>query len=197
MKKIALALSVLAAALALWIATPSKVARADIENAPFIPEIDARFNALEQGNHLVNNKFPMGSSDGHWVQQEVQATYNFAVQTGSSTANPNGLGAGIYDLGVSLPANAVITQTGVYSITKPTTSTGGTLAFYCQNQYNLLNPTAAASFAGASAAIAGTQNNTITNWSTVTAKCDIAAKIATGALTAGKVTVFINYMTHQ
>ena len=164
-------------------------ALADIEGAPFIPEIDRRFDALEQGNHLRQGAYPIGTQDGHWVQQEVQATWNFAKQGGTSTV--------AFDLGVSLPKNAVITQTGIWSLTQPVAVLGGNLAFYCQNQYNLLNPTAAASFGAAGAAIAGTQNNTITNWSTVTAKCDIMAKIGGNVLTAGEVTIFVNYMIHQ
>ena len=165
-------------------------ARADIENAPFIPEIDRRFNAIEQGNHYQYSKFPMGSADGHWTQQAVQATYNFATMGGAISYQ---------DLGISLPAGAVVTQAGAWSLTKPTTSASGTLAFTCGASpvFTFLNATAAASYASAAAAIAGNSNGTITNWSTITTKCDINALIATGALTAGKVTLFVNYWMHQ
>lgn len=181
----------------LLLALTAVSAYADIEGAPYLPEIDKRFDAIEQGNHYLQGSYPSGSADGHYAQQAIQVTYDFSKLGGSNTANPNGLGAGIYDLGVALPKNAVIANSGIYSITKPTTSASGTLAFYCQNQYNILNPTAAASFATAGAAIAGTQNGTITNWSVVTAKCDLLAKIGTGALTAGKVTLYVEYYVHQ
>lgn len=161
---------------------------ADIEGAPFLPEIDARFNALEQGNHLLTNSFPSGAADGHYVKQSVQATYDFAKYTG---------GTGTYDLGVSLPKNAIFVRSYVWSLTKPTTSASGTLEFKCQNSHDIMNPTAAASFASAGAAVDAIQSGAASNFSTVTASCDIKAVIATGALTAGKVTVYLDYVIHQ
>jgi hypothetical protein len=164
------------------------IAHAAILGAPYLPEIDKRFDAIEMGRVYKQGLYPAGSNDGPYAQQQIQVTYDFAKQTGA---------VGTYDLGVSLPKNAIISNSGIYSITKPTTSASGTLAFYCQNQFNILNPTAAASFGAAGAAIAGTQNGTVTNWSTVTAACDVMAKITTGALTAGKVTLYIEYYVHQ
>jgi hypothetical protein len=165
-------------------------AYADIEGAPYIPEIDARFNALEQGNHFKNNCYPNGSCDGHWSKQYAQATYDFSKQTGAVNT---------YDLGVSIPKNAIETRTFIYSTTKPTTSAGGTLAFYCASSTSpdLLQPLAAGSFPAAGAVADGTQSGAASNFSVVPAKCDITAKIATGTLTAGKVTIFVEYMTHQ
>jgi hypothetical protein len=164
-------------------------ARADIEGAPFIPEVDRRFNAIEQGNHYKYNSYPAGSADGHYTRQMAQATYDFAKVGGLSTLS--------YDLGVSLPANAIITYAGIYSITKPTTAASGTLGFGCQNPGNILPQLAAASFGAAGVSVAGTQTGAVANWSVVTAKCDITATIGVGALTAGKVTLYINYVVHQ
>ena len=164
---------------------------ADIEGAPFLPEIDARFNAIEQGNHFVNNKFPMGSADGHYVKQIAQATYDYSKQGATAGAT------GTYDLGISIPANAIILQSWVYSITKPTTSASGTLAFKCQNTSDILATTAAASFAAAGASIDGSSTGAAAAFKYITAKCDIQAIVATGALTAGKVTAYVEYVIHQ
>lgn len=172
--------------LVLLLAVGSINAFADIENAPFIPEVDRRFNAIEQGNHYNYSTFPMGSKDGHWAQQEVQATYDFATYTGASSS---------YDLKVALPKNAVIQNTGIYSITQPTGA--GTLAFQCQNAGNLLAATAPGSFATAGSAISGVETGPGSTWKTVTAACDITAVIASSTLTAGKVTVFVDYVIHQ
>lgn len=165
-------------------------AHADIQGAPFIPEIDARFNALEQGNHILNNVYPMGSADGHWVQQEAQATYDFAKYTGAVAG---------YDLGVAIPAGAIVTRSFLYSITQPTTSASGTLGFYCNNASNpeFKLQTAAASYPAAGALAEGIQTGTAANMSVIATKCDVHAKIVTGALTAGKVTLFINYVIHK
>ena len=165
-------------------------AHADIEGAPYLPEIDARFNAIEQGNHFLNNSYPSGAADSHYVQQEAQATYDFAKYTGAT---------GTYDLGISIPANAIVTRTYLYSITKPTTSASGTLAFYCANATNaeFKLATAAASYPSAGALAEGNQTGTAANMSVISSKCDVHANIQTGALTAGKVTLFLNYVVHQ
>lgn len=184
MKQLILCAVLAFANLAIW------NAHADIEGAPYLPEIDARFNAIEQGNHFLNNSYPSGSADGHYVQQLAQATYNFAVQTGAT---------GTYDLGVSIPANAIITRSYLYSITKPTTSASGTLAFYCNSSTNpeFKLDLAAASYPAAGALAEGIQTGTAANMSVIATKCDVHASIKTGALTAGKVTLYINYVVHQ
>ena len=170
------------------LALTSITAYADIEGAPFIPEIDKRFDAIEQGQHLNTGVYPGGSADGQYVRHLAQATYNFAVQTG---------GVNSYDLGVTIPKNAIIEKSWLWSITKPTTSASGTLAFNC-NSYPLFKAaTAAASYASAGAAIDGIETGTAANMSAVSANCDIKAQIATGALTAGKVTIYVEYVIHQ
>lgn len=176
--------------LVLSLAMIATTAYADIQGAPFSPEVDKRFNAIEQGNHLITGANPAGSADGHLVKQYVKATYDFAKKGGA---------VGAIDLGVSIPANSVETRTWMYDITKPTTAAGGTLAFYCGNAANadLLQPLAAASFPAAGGVADGTQTGAAANFSTVSSKCNINAKIATGALTAGKVVVYVEYAVHQ
>ena len=164
-------------------------AHADIQGAPFIPEIDKRFDALEQGNHFKTGVYPSGAADGHWVKQLAVATYDFAKYTGA---------IGTYSLGTGLPKNAVITESWLYSITKPTTSASGTLAFKCQNTGDILAATAAGSFAAAGASLDGVSTGaTAANFKYTTAACTMQAVIATGALTAGKVSAFVEYMVHQ
>lgn len=164
-------------------------ANAAIVGAPFIPEEDTRFDAIEQGN-TIKQTYPAGSADGHYVKQYVKATYDFAKKGGA---------IGSIDLGVSIPANAVETRSWVYDITQPTTSAAGTLAFYCASSASpdLKQPTAAASYPAAGAVAEGTQTGTAANFSVVSSKCNINAKIGTGALTAGKVVLFVEYAVHQ
>lgn len=170
-------------------------AHADIKKAPFIPEVDCRFNALEQGQTLPNgcSGFPIGSADGHYLKQLVKATYDFSKVGGSSTVS------GGYDLGVPIPASAIITRSFIYSITKPTTSASGVLGFYCSNSTlpEFLGYTAAASFPSAGAVAEGIQTGTATNMSVISSKCDVHAKINTGPLTAGKVVLYVEYVVHQ
>jgi hypothetical protein len=171
--------------LLLALAATAVSAHAYIGGTPFLPEIDARFNALEQGN-IPPTTFPMGAADGHYVKQIAKATYDFSKYTGA---------VGTYNLGVSLPANAIILHSFVYSITQPTTSASGTLALKCQNTGDILATTAAASFGAAGASIEGAATGTTYKYTT--AACNLQAVIATGALTAGKVAVYVEYAVHQ
>ena len=164
---------------------------ADIEGAPFLPEIDARFNAIEQGNHYLQNSFPSGAADGHYAMQEAKATYDYSKQGATAGAT------GTYDLKVSIPKNAIIQRSFIYSLVQPTTSASGTLAFKCQNTSDILATTAAASFAAAGASIDGSSTGSASTFKYTTAACDIQAIVATGALTAGKVTVVVRYTVHQ
>lgn len=161
-------------------------AQAAILGHPYLPEVDRRFDALEQGNLIKQGIYPAGSADGHYVKQIVKVTYDFAKQGGA---------IGTTNLGIGLPANAIILHTWVYSITQPTTSAAGTLALKCQNAGDILAATAAASFAAAGASIEGAATGTTYKYTT--AACSLQAVIATGALTAGKVAAFVEYAVHQ
>jgi hypothetical protein len=166
----------------------SSISHAAILGAPFIPEIDARFNALEGGSAAPSQVYPIGSVDGHSVKQVAQFTYDFAKYTGA---------VGTYTSNVVIPANAIIIQSWLYSITAPTTSASGTLAFQCQNASDIIAATAAASYAAAGASIAGSSTGIAANFKYTTAACNMKAIIATGALTAGKVTAYVEYVVHQ
>ncbi len=176
--------------LSLLLCFSAVAARADIEGAPFLPEEDVRFNAIEQGNHYKQYCVPAGSCDGHYAKQTAQATYDFTVNGGSSTVN-----SGTVDLGVALPAKATILRSYLYVNTQPQTSNSGTLAFFCQTANNIKTATAAASWA--TGWVDGAATGASSVFGDITAACNISAKIATGALTAGKVTAYVEYVTHK
>lgn len=159
-------------------------AKADIEGAPYIPEIDARFNALEQGNH-IKTTYPYGAADGHYVEQLAQASYNFSTVGGA---------AGVYSLGVSLPANAIITKSWVDYVTQ-VFGTSPKLGFECQTAQNIYNPVDPHTFASGTLKD-GTQTGPAANMSTITAKCNISARVQ-GAIASGLATVYIEYVVHQ
>ena len=162
-------------------------ARADIEGAPFIPEIDKRFNAIEQGNHYKTGSYPAGAADGHYAQQSVQASYNFSTVGGT---------AGTYDLGVSLPKNAIITRSYLYSIKQPYGTSSPKIAFFCQTANNIYNPSNTLSVSADGTFAEGSQTGTAANMSVITAKCDISA-VTTGTIQSGLVTVYVDYVVHQ
>lgn len=159
-------------------------AHADIEGTPYIPEIDNRFDKIEEGYFTAP-----ATLDGHHRQQVVQATYDFSKQTGAvkTYQYPN----------ATLPKGAIITRSYAYSITQPTTSASGTLAWSCQNQGNIFAATAAASYGAAASTVDGVESGAASAFRNITVPCILSATIGTGALTAGKVTVFVEYVTHQ
>lgn len=176
--------------LAVALLLTSVQAHTAILGAPYTPEEDKRFDAIEQGQRYKQGIYPAGSADGHYAKQLVKATYDFSKQGGS---------VGSIDLGVAIPANAIETRSYLYSVTQPTTSASGTLAFYCASSSSpdLKQPTAAASYPAAGAVADGTQTGAAANFSTVSSACNIKAKIGTGALTAGKVVLYVEYVVHQ
>ncbi len=166
-------------------------AHAAILGAPYIPEIDARFDSLEQGQTFKQGIYPQGSADGPWVKHLVKATYDFTKQGGA---------VGNHSLGVSIPAKSIETRTLIYSVTQPTTSASGTLAFYCvaptipELKASLLG----SSYPAANASVIdGLQDGTAAKMSVVTTACTVGASIGTGALTAGKVVIWVEFLTHQ
>jgi hypothetical protein len=171
----------------LFVTTVPQHAHADIEGAPFIPEIDRRFNALEQGNHY-NYNFPSGSIDSHYSRQFVQATYNFAV---------NGGAVGTHGLsGLSMPKNAIFIRSSAYSITQPV-GAGATLSFFCAAAGDIVPATAPGAYAAAGASIDGTETGPAANFHYTAAPCNIQYTIAGAPLTAGEVTVYLEYEVHQ
>lgn len=182
-------LSKLIPLLMLAISLPT-ISHADIQGAPFEPEVDARFNALEGPSHISTN-YPNFSADSVAVLHTAQATWDFAVQTGA---------IGTYDLGVKLPKNAIFVRSWLYSTTKPTTSASGTMGFYCQASGDIIaTTTAAATYATAGMAFDGTSTGSASTFKYLDnlSTCDIHAVIATGALTAGKVTAYVEYVLHK
>lgn len=174
--------------LSLLLGLTALTANAAILGAPYMPEVDRRFDAIEQGAKIKQGVYPQGSVDGVAIKHYAKATYDFAKSGGA---------VGTIDLGIGLPANAIITRSYVYSITAPTGSVGATLAFQCQNASDVLAATGFASFGAAGASIDGASTGAASAFKYLTAACNIKAVIATAALTAGKLAVYVEYSIHQ
>jgi hypothetical protein len=160
-------------------------AYADIEGAPFMPESDKRFDAIEQGNHYPQGKYPAGATDGHYAKQLAQASYNFSVVGGA---------AGLYDLKVGLPKNAIIEKSWVDFVTQ-VFGTSDKIGFECGTAQNIFNPRSPDTFASG-ALKDGTQDWTAANMSTISAACNIKARVQ-GTVLSGLATVYVEYVVHQ
>lgn len=117
------------------------------------------------------------------------AIYDFSTMTGA-VASYNCLD--INGNPAVIPANAVVTRSYLDCPTACTTSASGTLAFKMNSANDIKTATAAASFTGqlegqSTGAISAAVKNG-------TSDKQIVASIATGALTAGKVYCYIEYV---
>ena len=189
MKKIFTYAVLTLAALALSTHIPHK-AHAAILGAPFIPEIDQRFNALE-GPNGINTSYPAFRNDSNAVLHTAQATWDFSV---------NGGATGTTDLHVSIPKNAIIIRSWVYTLTNPITTAGGTISFKCENASDIIAATAAESYGSYPGSIDGASTGAASAFKYIdnaAASCDIQVVIATGAVTAGKLTAYVQYVLHK
>lgn len=118
----------------------------------------------------------------------LKCVYDFSVQGGAI-----GTIKLVDDTGQQavLPIGALITQVYTDVVTALTTSASGTLSLGANTTVDLLAATAAATFSGTQAGIA---TGTAATMVKLTAARNIVAAIATGALTAGKLNVFVEFV---
>lgn len=179
-------------------------AHAALKGAPYQPEIDKRFSDLEEDQ----------AAGSAIARKYAKAVYNVAVAGGSSTATK--------DLGVVLPAGAVISGIYLYTNTAFTKAGGGagvaSVAYQCTGTRDLVGYQAASSL-NADSLLARVASATAMDWSTtasiigpskdnqeiqvpsVPAACSVTAVVRGDsgyeAYTAGKQTLIIEYFNRE
>jgi hypothetical protein len=128
---------------------------------------------------------------------EIYQIWDFAV---------NGGAVGTANLDVLLPEGAIVTGGFIHVLTAVTTSASGTLSFGLNTNVDLLAATAAGSLTAnailpllpsftaaldGNAAAGGVANATPLR---LTAERELKAAVATGALTAGKVAIYLKFI---
>lgn len=91
---------------------------------------------------------------------------------------------------VIIPSGSIVKQAYIDVLTTPTTSLGGSLAVQIQSNSDIKGNTAAASFTGL---MAGTPVGSAATMIKLTAARTLHMGIASGALTAGKFNVYVEY----
>lgn len=121
---------------------------------------------------------------GHLYRSHTTAFgyWDFATQGGA---------IGTSDVGIHFPANTIIRNVLFDVVTTVTTSASGTLAFTAVSSGDLKAALAAASWTGR---VAGIPVGTAATAVKCTSACNLLAAIATGALTAGSVRIFVDYV---
>lgn len=178
-------------------------AYAALKGAPYQPEIDKRFSDLEEDQ-----------AEGQAIARKyAKAVYDVAIDGGSSTS---------HDLGVTLPAGAVITGLYVYVNTAFTASGGGagvnSIALQCAGTRDLMGyqratslnadsllgriASATASDWTASGAVIGpSKDNQEVQVASVPTACSVTAVVRGDSgyepYSAGKMTAVIEYFSRQ
>ncbi len=126
---------------------------------------------------------------------KVRAIYDFDVHGGA---------VGTIDLDLKLPKGAIVSKGYLHVLTAVTTSASGTLSVGLNNTVDLLAATAAGSLTANAilplepsftAAISSNHADGVSNSTPLllTAERSLKVEIATGALTAGKVAIVLEY----
>ncbi len=151
------------------------------DTSPFQPEVIQRFKKDEAT--LATNTSQIATLQGGLPQIAV-ADYDFAVNGGAiSTIN----------LGVTLPAKALVKQVWFYVVTTPTS--GGTpgVTLFCEDAGNLLASTDVTTWSTGNIKAGAATGTAATMVAAIAAQCNISLGIATATLTAGKFRAYIEY----
>ena len=187
-------LALLALVLSPFLLAPSLEAEAAIKGSPFPPYLDQRFNEIEEEVEAL----PVTQS----AKQSKLFSYEVAVDGGESTEDK--------DLGIDLPAGAVVTNVMVYINEKFTDSGTGSLKLECKgsgdiltyrditllNQNDLLN----GQVAGASPAFSSMiyqDTAAVTTYDSIMTDCSLVARVRGDSgyvpLTGGKLTGIVEF----
>lgn len=157
----------------------------DASWSPFREKVAARIEALESGTV---------SGEGISPLRVARAIYSVSADGGNSGVT--------YPLGVYLPARSLLLK-GWYRVDATTAQSGtvqntGTLAIGCEDSGNILNAqtisgvtTGTVQFLNMSGAATTAFVSGIAN------TCNIAVTVARANYTAGKITLWIEYVTHE
>jgi hypothetical protein len=157
--------------------TVANMAYASLKGAPYQPEVDQRFDALENVN----------SSN---AERSVKVTYD-VVANGTSSVTPIGLGQ-------YLPAKAVVTKVLTYIDTQFVDDGTGSVQLQCEDSANLMASTDITGYAVGAVHLGVPNPATPTVTDSIAAQCEIKAVEAAcyncRLPSAGKIEAFINYI---
>ncbi len=141
--------------------------------APFLPEVDARFAKIET------------KKIAHFV-------YDASIgDNGSSTVN-----SGVHGLGARLPGGAVITKDWLFFDSQFNNGNGG-VAFKCEDAGNILASTKISAWV-AGTPIPAVNDGTVSAYTgNIAAECEITATVVGVSATAGKLEGFVEYFVHE
>lgn len=190
----------LLALVAILTATLAPAAYAAIQGAPFIPEIDARFNCLESGYCPTGGSYaPPGFVSG-------TTAFTSLFNPAGGTVGNIGLSywkadvamahvVGTYNTTIVLPAKTIIKQAWIYTKTQIVGATS-TIAFQCVAANDILTATDETGKA-ADSIYAGTEVGTAATMLYSAAGCTVKLVVGTATITAGEAFLFLETIPAQ
>lgn len=163
------------------------VSKLNASQAPYGPQEEARFQALESGTGIVDGVLTVGKlSDYSATGFNVQRVAKFQI---ASTATNSATGT--YTLPLTLPAGAIVEQFFVRIGTQFTATATSTLAIGCATTGDLLAATAITGIA-TSTITAGVQTGGAAAMSYITSTCTVKYTVATNP-NGGILNGFVRY----
>lgn len=155
----------------------------DKQFTPFKTQVQKKLYKLED----VSATSDYATQEGHFQVRVAKAIYDVAVDGGT---------AGAKGLGVYLPAKALIKQAWFYIDQQFVDAGAGTVALHCEDANNIFS---AADITGSAVGTvtSGVATGTAANMTkAIAATCELTATVATATQTAGKLTLWVEYVVH-
>lgn len=172
--------------------------------APFLPEVEQRFQNLEAGSSFTAGAIPTAALAAGAVTEaklEVPTSSGLYVPRVArivwDPSSDNSVGTvASHASGITIPANAVIRQVWFFTKTSlVSTSNDGTLAVKCNNNNDIFSAADIDSSSGVAGQVgAGVEVGTAATMLKVVAACNINFVVAVHPFTAGKMEWFIEYV---
>lgn len=136
-------------------------------------------------NKVLESMIVAAGTTGLGVRHVARAVYDFAVNGGAIST---------ISLGVALPAKALITKSFIYVDTQFVDAGAGTHAYQCEDANNIKTATDLTGSAAGAFIDGASTGSAATMVGSIASSCNISIVIAGAALTAGKQTVYVEYV---
>lgn len=166
-------------------------AYAVVKGSPYMPELDSRLNVIED-DVTVLEALPAAATydvDGLLGLRVVRATIDCGTASNCTV--------GAHPLGITLPANALLTKSFMFVKTQFASASAGTLAIHCEDANNVLTARNVTSYAASAVVDLNQTGVSGTYTAGIASACALTATVASGDYTAGKGHAIIEYIEHD
>jgi hypothetical protein len=160
------------------------------QETPYQPEVSKRFKTVEAEVDVLQALPAAQSYTAEGISNLRVARFNYSVATDGGTI-------GAHNLGVALPAKAVIVRSWFRVDTQFVDAGSGTVALSCEDANNIKTATDITG-SSAGAFVEGQSTGAASAFiASIGAACNITATVAGADQTDGKLTGFVEYVVHD